>query len=71
MTFEEKVSDWEKRVESVLVEIIKEKTVDGLHMCSDITPVVNSFNTLIDSVRNARTSRDIRISVPEYLKEQA
>ena len=65
MTYEERRRSWEKRVEDVLVEITREKTVEGLCFVADVMPTVREFNHLLADVETQRTARKYMISIPE------
>ena len=54
LDFEKRALSWAMRVEQVLVEIMKEKTKNNLHMLVDVRPSMEAINNLVKDVSEKR-----------------
>jgi len=61
MTFEEKRRKWEHAIEDVLIEILKETTIDGVAFRSNTSLVVLEFSRLMEEVSAKRVNTNYRI----------
>jgi len=63
--FEEKVREWEKSVESVLVDMAKTTNSDGLLVYMPPNGIVSEFMKVVDYLRASQSSGKAYLVSPE------
>jgi len=64
-SYEERRNRWGRTVEDVLIEIMQEKTEQGLYFMTDSTPVIRTFDKLLAEVDSGRRSHKFRRNLDE------
>jgi len=66
MSFEERVSDWASRLESILIEMVSETTDDGVLIGVNIWTIANAFEDEIKYMACARQANKFAMRSGSY-----
>ena len=61
LEFNRKVSEWEMRIEDILVDMSDVKTVDHINVLINAVPLMECFTKTVENLRNAREGRNLII----------
>ncbi len=67
--FEERRCDWKRRMEDIIIEIVKETNDEGVVLFTNILPTMLAFNSLLDNLTLTR-KKGVFMVIPRTIEEE-